>query len=67
METGTKGRPKLVMGGYAFFRNNSARNKTYWLCSRNRTIKCKARIITLDGSAGMILKNQIHNHPPTEK
>uniref|UniRef100_A0A2M4CV37 FLYWCH-type domain-containing protein n=2 Tax=Anopheles darlingi TaxID=43151 RepID=A0A2M4CV37_ANODA len=66
METGTKGRPKLVMGGYAFFRNNCARNKTYWLCSKNRTIKCKARIITLDGSAGMILKNQNHNHPPTE-
>uniref|UniRef100_A0A182F8L4 FLYWCH-type domain-containing protein n=1 Tax=Anopheles albimanus TaxID=7167 RepID=A0A182F8L4_ANOAL len=44
METGTKGRPKLVMGGYAFFRNNCARNKTYWLCSRNRTIKCKFMI-----------------------
>ncbi|XP_058057598.1 modifier of mdg4-like isoform X24 [Anopheles bellator] len=66
METGSKGRPKLVMGGYAFFRNNCARNKTYWLCSRNRTIKCRARIITLDGSSGMILKNQHHNHPPTE-
>uniref|UniRef100_A0A182U1V5 FLYWCH-type domain-containing protein n=1 Tax=Anopheles melas TaxID=34690 RepID=A0A182U1V5_9DIPT len=35
LETGSKGRPKLIMGGYAFFRNNSSNNKTYWLCSKN--------------------------------
>uniref|UniRef100_A0A182NKW8 BEN domain-containing protein n=1 Tax=Anopheles dirus TaxID=7168 RepID=A0A182NKW8_9DIPT len=66
LETGSKGRPKLIMGGYSFFRNNSSNNKTYWLCSKNRLIKCRARIITLDGCSGMILKNQHHNHPPTE-
>uniref|UniRef100_A0A182Q414 FLYWCH-type domain-containing protein n=1 Tax=Anopheles farauti TaxID=69004 RepID=A0A182Q414_9DIPT len=66
LETGSKGRPKLVMGGYSFFRNNSSNNKTYWLCSKNRLIKCRARIITFDGCSGMILKNQHHNHPPTE-
>uniref|UniRef100_A0A182JNK7 FLYWCH-type domain-containing protein n=1 Tax=Anopheles christyi TaxID=43041 RepID=A0A182JNK7_9DIPT len=67
LETGSKGRPKLIMGGYAFFRNNSSNNKTYWLCSKNRLMKCRARIITLDGCSGMILKNQVHNHPPTEQ
>ncbi|XP_049276922.1 modifier of mdg4-like isoform X19 [Anopheles funestus] len=66
LETGSKGRPKLIMGGYAFFRNNSSNNKTYWLCSKSRLLKCRARIITLDGCSGMILKNQFHNHPPTE-
>ncbi|XP_052889387.1 modifier of mdg4-like isoform X20 [Anopheles moucheti] len=66
LETGSKGRPKLIMGGYAFFRNNSSNNKTYWLCAKSRLLKCRARIITLDGCSGMILKNQIHNHPPTE-
>uniref|UniRef100_A0A182MV77 FLYWCH-type domain-containing protein n=1 Tax=Anopheles culicifacies TaxID=139723 RepID=A0A182MV77_9DIPT len=66
LETGSKGRPKLIMGGYAFFRNNSNNNKTYWLCSKSRLLKCRARIITLDGCSGMILKNQVHNHPPTE-
>ncbi|XP_035900404.1 uncharacterized protein LOC118506821 [Anopheles stephensi] len=66
LETGCKGRPKLIMGGYAFFRNNSSNNKTYWLCSKSRLLKCRARIITLDGCSGMILKNQLHNHPPTE-
>uniref|UniRef100_A0A182Y4G0 FLYWCH-type domain-containing protein n=1 Tax=Anopheles stephensi TaxID=30069 RepID=A0A182Y4G0_ANOST len=57
LETGCKGRPKLIMGG---------NNKTYWLCSKSRLLKCRARIITLDGCSGMILKNQLHNHPPTE-
>uniref|UniRef100_A0A182IYE6 FLYWCH-type domain-containing protein n=1 Tax=Anopheles atroparvus TaxID=41427 RepID=A0A182IYE6_ANOAO len=66
METGSKGRPKLVLDGYSFFRNNSNNNKTYWLCSKNRTIKCRARIITIDECSGMILKNQTHNHPPTD-
>ncbi|XP_055620600.1 uncharacterized protein LOC129764947 [Toxorhynchites rutilus septentrionalis] len=51
MVLGRKGRPMLLMGGYAFFRNNSNKNKTYWLCSKSRSLKCRARIITLDGSA----------------
>lgn len=67
MVVGRKGRPMLLMGGYAFFRNNSNKNKTYWLCAKSRSLKCRARIITLDGSAGLILKNQIHNHDPCEK
>nr|XP_029723715.1 modifier of mdg4-like isoform X25 [Aedes albopictus] len=63
MVVGRKGRPMLLMGGHAFFRNNTHKSKTYWLCAKSRSLKCRARIITLDGSAGLILKNQIHNHP----
>ncbi|EAT43951.1 AAEL004606-PA [Aedes aegypti] len=67
MVVGRKGRPMLLMGGHAFFRNNTHKSKTYWLCAKSRSLKCRARIITLDGSAGLILKNQIHNHPPRER
>lgn len=67
MVVGRKGRPMLLMGGHAFFRNNTHKTKTYWLCAKSRSLKCRARIITLDGSAGLILKNQVHNHPPCEK
>ncbi|XP_062698318.1 FLYWCH-type zinc finger-containing protein 1-like [Aedes albopictus] len=63
MVVGRKGRPMLLMGGHAFFRNNTHKSKTYWLCAKSRSLKCRARIITLDGSAGLILKNQVHNHP----
>lgn len=59
---GNKGNPKMLYNGYAYFKNNARDAKTYWLCARNRSQKCKARIITLDGSRELVLKNQWHNH-----
>lgn len=58
---GTKG-PKLILGGYSYFKNNSSHGRTYWLCSRNRYGKCKARIITINQTRQIIIKNQMHNH-----
>ncbi|EAT43956.1 AAEL004635-PA [Aedes aegypti] len=34
MVMGRTGRPTLLMGGHAFTRNNTHKNKTYWLCSK---------------------------------
>ncbi|XP_055695342.1 modifier of mdg4-like isoform X20 [Lutzomyia longipalpis] len=59
-----KGRPRLILKGYSYFRNNGNCERTYWLCSRNRYHKCKARVITSANYREIILKNQIHNHPP---
>lgn len=60
---GTKG-PKLVLDGFSYFKNNGNPNRTYWLCSRNRYGKCKARIITMNSTREVIIKNQNHNHEP---
>lgn len=60
---GTKG-PKLMFGGYSYFRNNGNADRTYWLCSRNRYQKCKARVITKSTTRELIIKNQLHNHEP---
>lgn len=60
---GTKG-PKLILDGYSYFKNNGSPNRTYWLCSRNRYGKCKARIITMNLTREVIIKNQEHNHIP---
>ncbi|KRK03034.1 modifier of mdg4 isoform X17 [Drosophila yakuba] len=59
---GTKGKPKLLMGGYEYYRNNSRGSKTYWLCARNRYMRCAARIITCSVTGELIIKNQQHNH-----
>lgn len=59
---GSKGKPKMLLNGYAYFRNNAYDDKTYWLCSRNRSLKCKARLITLHSKRELIVKNQRHNH-----
>ncbi|XP_023175659.2 modifier of mdg4-like isoform X19 [Drosophila hydei] len=61
---GTKGKPKLLMGGFEYFRNNSRGSKTYWLCARNRYLRCAARIITCSSTGELVVKNQQHNHGP---
>ncbi|XP_037029141.1 modifier of mdg4 isoform X46 [Bradysia coprophila] len=61
---GMKGNPKLLMRGYSYFRNNGNLDRTYWLCSKNRYLKCNARIITKSKSKEVIIKNQDHNHEP---
>lgn len=64
---GSKGKPKLVLAGYAYFRNNVKGSKTYWLCAKNRCNRCKARIITCSFSGELVIKNQQHNHLPSIK
>lgn len=58
---GIKG-PKLLLGGFSYFRNNGNGDRTYWLCSKNRYHKCNARLITKTSSREVIIKNQEHNH-----
>lgn len=59
---GSKGKPKLMLAGFAYFRNNVKGSKTYWLCSMNRALRCKARLITCSISGELVIKNQEHNH-----
>lgn len=54
------------MDGYSYFKNNGTAVRTYWLCSRNRYGKCKARIITMNNSREVVIKNQNHNHAPED-
>lgn len=58
---GIKG-PKLLLGGFSYFRNNGNGDRTYWLCSRNRYNKCNARLITKTSTREVMIKNQTHNH-----
>ncbi|EDX15835.1 GD15087 [Drosophila simulans] len=58
---GTKGKPKLLMGGYEYYRNNSRGSKTYWLCARNRYMRCAARIITCSVTGELIVGKQRQN------
>lgn len=54
----------MILNGYSYFKNNRSEDRTYWLCSRNRYGKCKARIITMNLTRAVIVKNQNHNHAP---
>ncbi|XP_059220137.1 uncharacterized protein LOC131995386 [Stomoxys calcitrans] len=59
---GSKGKPKLMLAGFAYFRNNVKGSKTYWLCAMNRSNRCKGRLITCSSSGELVIKNQAHNH-----
>lgn len=52
-----------MLDGFSYFKNNGTSDRTYWLCSRNRYGKCKARIITMNNTREVVIKNQNHNHP----
>ncbi|XP_063705194.1 modifier of mdg4-like isoform X21 [Culicoides brevitarsis] len=58
---GSKGKPKLVHNGFSYFQNNSYLGNTYWLCSKNRSLKCKARIIQNQQNM-FFVKNSQHCH-----
>lgn len=62
-------KPCLVVGNFTYFINNRHNNKTYWICSKNRSIRCHARLVTVltDGQDTIIKRKEIHNHEPDAK
>lgn len=60
---GQRGRPKLLFGGFSFICAKHLDNKKYWVCAKQRSRKCRARIVT-DGLGTTIKRtNLTHNHP----
>lgn len=55
---------KLQMNGYYFHQNYQSKDSIYWLCSKSRNLKCKARVITSREFDKVQLKSQMHNHAP---
>ncbi|XP_036325259.1 uncharacterized protein LOC118738430 [Rhagoletis pomonella] len=64
---GRKGKLKLFFAGYEYLRNFCKGPKTYWLCARNREIRCHARVITSSRTGELVIRNPNHNHTPPEQ
>ncbi|XP_050084789.1 uncharacterized protein LOC126570808, partial [Anopheles aquasalis] len=64
-----RGKPLLVIGGYSFIRNGEFIDSINWRCSLHRTLKCKAKAITIkrDGQKSVRLSYPEHNHAPNAK
>lgn len=58
---GQRGRPKLIYNGYSYFCAKTLHDKKYWVCSKQRSRKCKGRLITT--SEAVELRNFAHSHP----
>lgn len=62
--TGQRGAPKIVYGDYSYVCAKHIKNRKYWICSKQRSRGCKARLITDSDDKLFITRNLDHNHTP---
>ena len=56
----TKGKQKLLLGGFTFIKDRRVNTVTYWKCDQCFNIKCRARVHTANDSVVKTLNS--HNH-----
>ena len=62
--SGQRGSAKLVFDGYSYVRNKGNFTTTYWRCSKMRSKKCKAKIVTNRADNKVSVTHNVHNHAP---
>lgn len=62
--TGQRGNRKISCDGYTYICAKTIKNRKYWVCSKQRSRCCKARMITNLNETFFIKRNTIHSHGP---
>lgn len=62
--TGQRGSRKIVCDGYSYICAKVNDDRKYWVCAKQRSRNCKARLITNGNETVFIRRNQVHNHSP---
>lgn len=62
--TGQRGSRKIVHEGFSYICAKSNTKRKYWVCGKQRSRNCKARVITDLDETFFIRRNQLHNHGP---
>lgn len=60
--TGQRGARKIVCGGFSYICAKINGDRKYWVCAKQRSRNCKARLITNADETIFIRRNQSHNH-----
>ncbi|XP_055304413.1 modifier of mdg4-like isoform X16 [Sitodiplosis mosellana] len=60
--TGQRGARKIVCGGFSYICAKINGDRKYWVCAKQRSRNCKARLITNGNETVFIRRNQSHNH-----
>ncbi|KAI8421134.1 hypothetical protein MSG28_008226 [Choristoneura fumiferana] len=55
-----KGGPMLKIGRHQFTVHRTEGSKTRWQCSKQKPLRCKARILTIEGH--IVMQMGVHNH-----
>lgn len=61
--TGQRGARKICCDGFSYICAKSSKNRKYWVCAKQRSRNCKARLITDADETVFVLRNQQHIHP----
>lgn len=59
---GQRGAPKILYDNYSYICAKKIKDRRYWVCAKQRSRKCKARLITDENGALFLVKNTFHNH-----
>lgn len=59
---GQRGSRKIVCGGFSYICAKVNGDRKYWVCAKQRSRNCKARLITNGDESIFIRRNQEHNH-----
>ncbi|XP_055704650.1 modifier of mdg4-like isoform X35 [Phlebotomus papatasi] len=59
---GQRGTPKILYEGFTYICTKSIKNRKYWVCSKQRSRGCRARIITDYDETELITRNSHHTH-----
>ncbi|CRK91948.1 CLUMA_CG005563, isoform AJ [Clunio marinus] len=62
--TGQRGNPKILYDGFSYICAKLCNDRKYWVCAKQRSRNCKARLITSANGRLEVSKNVYHNHPP---
>lgn len=62
--SGQRGAPKILYDGFSYICAKKSNNRKYWVCAKQRSRNCKARLITGANGRLEVSKNVFHNHGP---
>lgn len=64
MILGQRGKPQIIHNGYTYCCAKLIRGRGYWVCSKEKSRRCRARYISDKNSGIFYVKNPTHTHDP---
>jgi hypothetical protein len=61
---GQRGSPKMLFDGFSYICAKQCNDRKYWVCGKQRSKNCKARLVTDKDGSLQVSKNVYHNHAP---
>lgn len=61
---GQRGSRKIMCDGYTFICAKTKHQRKYWVCGKQRSRNCKARLITDVDETMFLLRQSVHTHDP---